>query len=83
MIIILILVRNGQLCNYVMFMFSDLTGERMPPPSRRPDRSEVLQFDQNKLNHVPTTEKVVLPSKQGTTCTCIHFSINYITFSRH
>ena len=46
-------------------VFSDLTADRMPPPSKRPDRSEVLQFDQNKLNHVPTTEKVVLPSQKG------------------
>ena len=46
-------------------LISDLTAERMPPPSRRPDRSEVLQFDHNKLQHVPITEKVVLPSQQG------------------
>lgn len=46
-------------------LISDLTAERMPPPSRRPDRSEVLQFDHNKLQHVPVTEKVVLPSQQG------------------
>ena len=37
----------------------------MPPANKRPDRSEVLNFDQKKLHHVPTTEKVVLPSKEG------------------
>ena len=37
----------------------------MPPPNKRPDRSEVLNFDQNKLHHVDITEKVVLPSKEG------------------
>lgn len=52
-------------CEYLHVCASDLTAERMPPLSKRPDRSEVLQFDQSKLHHVPTTEKVVLPSKEG------------------
>ena len=46
----------------------------MPPPNKRPDRSEVTSFDQSKLNHVPTTEKVILPSKEGKTS--LHQNLN-------
>lgn len=58
-------IERAKLITQDFFLFPDLTAERMPPPSKRPDRSEVLEFDQNKLHHVPTTEKVVLPTKQG------------------
>lgn len=36
-------------------------------PDVLPDRSEVGKFDHSKLKHVNTTEKVVLPSKEGKT----------------
>ena len=52
----------------------DLTADRMPPANKRPDRSEVTSFDQSKLNHVPTTEKVILPSKEGKTS--LHQNLN-------
>lgn len=56
------------------FLPVDLTADRMPPPNKRPDRSEVTSFDQSKLHHVPTTEKVILPSKEGKTS--LHQNLN-------
>ena len=56
------------------FLPVDLTADRMPPANKRPDRSEVTSFDQSKLNHVPTTEKVILPSKEGKTS--LHQNLN-------
>lgn len=43
--------------------YSDIRAELMPDVL--PDRSEVAKFDQNKLKHVKTTEKVVLPTQDG------------------
>ena len=53
----------------------------MPPANKRPDRSEVTSFDQSKLNHVPTTEKVILPSKEGKTS--LHQNLNSHLLSFH
>lgn len=41
----------------------DIRAEMMP--DELPDRSEVSKFDHSKLKHVNTTEKVILPSKEG------------------
>ena len=41
----------------------DIRAEMMP--DELPDRSEISKFDHSKLKHVNTTEKVVLPSKEG------------------
>ena len=43
--------------------YSDIRAELMPDVL--PDRSEVAKFDQTKLKHVKTTEKVVLPTQDG------------------
>lgn len=43
--------------------FSVLRAEMMP--AKKPDRSEVSDFDQKKLKHVTTQEKNVLPSHTG------------------
>lgn len=48
--------------------YSDIRAELMPDVL--PDRSEVAKFDQTKLKHVKTTEKVVLPTQDGETEIC-------------
>ena len=48
------------ICHYLL---SDIRAEMMP--DELPDRSEVSNFDHSKLKHVATTEKVILPSKEG------------------
>ena len=53
-------------------------------PDERPDRSEVSKFDHSKLKHVNTTEKVILPSKEGQTMLkvilCDYFSTHEYHF---
>ena len=44
-------------------VFVDIRAEMMPDDL--PDLSEVTKFDQAKLKHVQSTEKNVLPSKEG------------------
>ena len=34
-------------------------------PDVKPDRSEIASFDASKLKHVETTDKSVLPTKDG------------------
>jgi hypothetical protein len=45
-------------------LFSSALREEMKPDNL-PDRSAVASFDQTKLKHVETTEKNVIPSKDG------------------
>ena len=53
--------------NPKIFPGSVIYSEMMPHPSKRPDRSEVANFNKEQnLKHVQTTEKDVLPSQQGT-----------------
>ena len=50
-----------------MLLFqSVIYSEMMPDPAKRPDRSEIQNFNRDaKLKHVQTTEKDMLPSKEG------------------
>ena len=60
-----VLLNSLQSVITVVPFLSDIRAEMMPDVL--PDRSEVGKFDHSKLKHVNTTEKVVLPSKEGET----------------
>ena len=48
-------------------IWSDIRSEMMPALSELQDRSEVTNFNkESKLKHVETTEKNLLPTKEGT-----------------
>ena len=53
---------NHFIPNFLLILL-DIRAEMMP--DELPDRSEISKFDHSKLKHVNTTEKVVLPSKEG------------------
>lgn len=55
--------------------YSDIRAELMPDVL--PDRSEVAKFDQTKLKHVKTTEKVVLPTQDGEAEIFLQYSYDY------